>query len=192
MRSTASVTGTQHAPGATIAWSPCYKVNRPANRGWRGEPMAKQRRREVGTVDYHAALLPLQIELVKLQREIIAGDRKIIVIFEGRDAAGKDGTIKSITAHLSPRETRGGGLSKPTERDRSSWYFQRYVRYLPAAQEMVVFNRSWYNRAGVERVMGFCTKDEYEEFLEAVPTLERLLERSGDQRLKYFLDIRKD
>jgi polyphosphate kinase 2 len=154
--------------------------------------MAKQRRREVGTVDYHAALLPLQIELVKLQREIIAGDRKIIVIFEGRDAAGKDGTIKSITAHLSPRETRVVALSKPTERDRSSWYFQRYVRYLPAAQEMVVFNRSWYNRAGVERVMGFCTKQEYEEFLETVPSFERMLERSGIQLFKYYLDISRD
>ena len=154
--------------------------------------MAKQRKNEVRVVDYHAALLPLQIELVKLQREIIAGGRKILIILEGRDAAGKDGTIKAITAHLSPRETRTVALSKPTERDRSSWYFQRYVRHLPAGQEMVIFNRSWYNRAGVERVMGFCTKEEYEEFLETVPTFERLLERSGTQLIKYYLDITKD
>jgi polyphosphate kinase 2 len=154
--------------------------------------MAKQRRKPVATVDYHAALLPLQVELVKLQREIIDSNRKILVVFEGRDAAGKDGTIKSITAHLSPRETRVVALSKPTERDRSSWYFQRYAHYLPAAQEMVIFNRSWYNRAGVERVMGFCTKQEYEEFLETVPTFERLLERSGIQLFKYYLDISKN
>jgi len=96
--------------------------------------MAKQRRKGTRSIDYHAALLPLQIELVKLQREIIADGRKILVIVEGRDAAGKDGTIKAITAHLSPRETRVVALNKPTERDRSSWYFQRYVRYLPAAQ----------------------------------------------------------
>jgi polyphosphate kinase 2 len=153
--------------------------------------MAKQRNKKVGAVDYHAALLPLQIELVKLQREIIDSNRKILVVFEGRDAAGKDGTIKSITAHLSPRETRLVALGKPTERDRSSWYFQRYVHHLPAAQEMVIFNRSWYNRAGVERVMGFCTKEEYEEFLETVPTFERLLERSGIQLFKYYLDISK-
>jgi len=154
--------------------------------------MPKQRRKGTRSIDYHAALLPLQIELVKLQREIIADGRKILVIVEGRDAAGKDGTIKAITAHLSPRETRVVALNKPTERDRSSWYFQRYVRYLPAAQEMVIFNRSWYNRAGVERVMGFCTKEEYEEFLETVPTFERLLERSGTQLIKYYLDISKD
>ena len=138
--------------------------------------MAKQRRKGTRSIDYHAALLPLQIELVKLQREIIADGRKILVIVEGRDAAGKDGTIKAITAHLSPRETRVVALNKPTERDRSSWYFQRYVRYLPAAQEMVIFNRSWYNRAGVERVMGFCTKEETEEFLETVSGFEAMIE----------------
>src|SRR5260221_14435197 len=167
-------------------------INRPANVRRRGGGMAKQRRKPVATVDYHAALLPLQVELVKLQREIIDSNRKILVIFEGRDAAGKDGTIKSITAHLSPRETRVVALGKPTERDRSSWYFQRYVRYLPAAQEMVLFNRSWYNRAGVERVMGFCTKQEYEEFLTTVPVFERMIERSGIAFFKYYLDISKE
>jgi polyphosphate kinase len=140
---------------------------------------------------YHAALLALQIELVKLQREIIKSDRRILVILEGRDAAGKDGTIKAITEHLSPRETRVVALGTPTERDARSWYFQRWVGHLPAAQEMVIFNRSWYNRAGVERVMGFCTKREYEEFLETVPGFERMLERSGIRLFKYYLDISK-
>src|SRR3981081_4540949 len=125
----------------------------------KGKTWAKNER------SYHAALVALQIELVKLQREIISDNRKIVIVLEGRDAAGKDGTIKSIVQHLSPRETRVVALSAPTEHDRGSWYFQRYVRYLPAAREMVIFNRSWYNRAGVERVMGFCTKAESEEFL---------------------------
>src|SRR6185437_5697535 len=134
--------------------------------------MAKRRKDTAGGnggAGYRDALLALQIELVKLQREIIGGGRKILVIIEGRDAAGKDGTIKAITQHLSPRETRVVALGKPSERDVGSWYFRRFVAHLPAAQEMVIFNRSWYNRAGVERVMGFCTKHECEEFLETVP-----------------------
>ncbi|MDB5408244.1 MAG: hypothetical protein JWL84_3156 [Rhodospirillales bacterium] len=140
---------------------------------------------------YRRALVRLQIELVKLQRSIIADDRKIIVIFEGRDAAGKDGTIKHIVEHLSPRETRVVALSKPSERDASAWYFQRYVPQLPLAQEMVLFNRSWYNRAGVERVMGFCSKGDYEEFMETVLPFEQMLERSGIRLFKYYLDITK-
>jgi polyphosphate kinase len=154
--------------------------------------MAKRRAAARGARGYHAALVALQIELVKLQREIIAGNRKIVIVVEGRDAAGKDGTIKSIIEHLSPRETRTVALGVPSERDRGSWYFQRYVRQLPAAREMVIFNRSWYNRAGVERVMGFCTKQEYEEFLETVPTFEHMIERSGITFFKYYLDISKD
>jgi polyphosphate kinase len=154
--------------------------------------MAKHKAIAKGESSYHAALIALQIELVKLQREIIAGNRRIVVVLEGRDAAGKDGTIKSIVQHLSPRETRTVALGAPSERDRGSWYFQRYVPHLPAAREMVIFNRSWYNRAGVERVMGFCTRQEYEEFLEAVPTFEHMLERSGIAFLKYYLDISKD
>jgi polyphosphate kinase len=156
--------------------------------------MAKRRKDPAGDnggAGYHDALLALQIELVKLQREIIKSDRRILVILEGRDAAGKDGTIKAITEHLSPRETRVVALGTPTERDARSWYFQRWVGHLPAAQEMVIFNRSWYNRAGVERVMGFCTKREYEEFLETVPEFERMLERSGIRLFKYYLDISK-
>jgi polyphosphate kinase 2 len=145
-----------------------------------------------GGAEYHRMLLRLQIELVKLQRAIIADDRKILVIFEGRDAAGKDGAIKHIVEHLSPRETRVVALSKPSERDASAWYFQRYVPQLPLAQEMVLFNRSWYNRAGVERVMGFCTDDQYEEFMETVLPFEQMLQRSGIQLFKYYLDIDKD
>jgi polyphosphate kinase 2 len=114
-----------------------------------------------------------------------------LVIFEGRDAAGKDGTIKRITEHLSPRETRVVALGKPSDRDNNSWYFQRYVPHLPVSQELVLFNRSWYNRAGVERVMGFCTDEEYEEFMSSVLEFEHMLVRSGIKLLKYYLDISK-
>lgn len=140
---------------------------------------------------YKAELGRLQIELVKLQRHFIACNDKILVILEGRDAAGKDGAIKRIVRHLSPRETRVVALGKPSDRDRTAWYFQRYVQHLPAAQEFVLLNRSWYNRAGVERVMGFCTKAEYEEFIRTVPDFERMLVRSGIKLFKYYLDIGK-
>jgi polyphosphate kinase 2 len=138
---------------------------------------------------YGAKLRQLQIELVKLQRHIIKHEHKLLILFEGRDASGKDGTIKHIVEHLSPRETRVVALGKPSDRERGSWYFQRYVAQLPAAGEMVLFNRSWYNRAGVERVMGFCTEDEYGAFLTAVPVFERMLIDSGIQLVKYYLDI---
>jgi len=141
--------------------------------------------------DYKHSLRQLQIELVKLQRHLIRRGDKILIIFEGRDAAGKDGTIKRIVQHLSPRETRVVALGKPSDRDRSTWYFQRYVPYLPAAQELVLFNRSWYNRAGVERVMGFCSDAEYEEFMDSVLDFEHMLVRSGIKLLKYYLDISK-
>jgi polyphosphate kinase 2 len=140
---------------------------------------------------YKNSLHQLQIELVKLQRHFIKCDDKILIILEGRDAAGKDGVIKRIVQHLSPRETRVVALGKPSDRDRTSWYFQRYVPYLPAAQELVLFNRSWYNRAGVERVMGFCTKAEHEEFMGSVSDFENMLIRSGIKLLKYYLDISK-
>jgi polyphosphate kinase 2 len=126
---------------------------------------------------------------VKLQRHVIKDGRKVLVILEGRDAAGKDGTIKRITEHLSPRETRVVALGKPSDRETSQWYFQRWVQHLPAAHEMVLFNRSWYNRAGVERVMGFCTPQELQAFFTAVPQFEQLLLDSGIQMLKYYLDI---
>jgi len=139
--------------------------------------------------DYARKLRRLQVELVQLQRHVIADELKILVIFEGRDSAGKDGTIKRIVEHLSPRETRVVAPGKPSSREQTEWYFQRYVRDLPAAQEVVLFNRSWYNRAGVEPVMGFCTPEEHEDFLEAAPRFERLLVRSGTFILKYYLDI---
>ena len=140
---------------------------------------------------YERILLALQIELVKLQRHVIKNGRRVLVIFEGRDAAGKDGTIKRIVEHLSPRETRVVALGPPSEREEHSWYFQRYVPHLPAAGEIVIFNRSWYNRAGVERVMGFCTKAETEEFLATVPNFEAMLARADIALVKYYLDISK-
>ena len=142
--------------------------------------------------EYKETLRSLQIELVKLQSHIIKHQDKILIIFEGRDAAGKDGTIKRIIEHLSPRETRVVALGTPSDRERGSWYFQRYTAYLPVASEMVLFNRSWYNRAGVERVMHFCSEDEYHEFLDTVLNYENLLIRSGIKLLKYYLDISRE
>jgi polyphosphate kinase 2 len=141
---------------------------------------------------YKKELHLLQVALVRFQRELIASGAKVLVLFEGRDAAGKDGAIKRIVEHLSPRETRVVALGKPSDRDNLSWYFQRYVHYLPAAGEMVLMNRSWYNRAGVEHVMGFCTDDEYEDFMRSVPTFERMIMDSGIQLFKYYLDISRD
>lgn len=141
---------------------------------------------------YHLELHQLQIELVKLQREIISSNDKIVVIFEGRDAAGKDGIIKTLSEHLSPREIRIVALGKPSERDQAEWYFQRYVAQLPAAQEMVLFNRSWYNRAGVERVMGFCSDEQYQQFMDTVTDFEQLLVNSDVKVIKYYLDISKN
>lgn len=140
---------------------------------------------------YKEELYRLQVELVKLQHDIIARKRKLVVILEGRDAAGKDGTAKRIVEHLSPRETRVVALGKPSDRQQTEWYFQRFAEHLPAAQELVIFNRSWYNRAGVERVMGFCTEDDYERFVAAVPHFEQMLVDSGIVLIKYYLDISK-
>jgi polyphosphate kinase 2 len=141
---------------------------------------------------YNGALRALQIELVKLQRAVIADGERVLVIVEGRDGAGKDGTIKRFTEHMSPRETRVVALGKPTERERGSWYFQRYAAHLPAAGEIVFFNRSWYNRAGVEPVMGYCTPEETEEFLQSVVPFEELLVRDGIRLFKYYLSITRD
>ena len=147
---------------------------------------------EIGKREYRKTLHALQIELVRLQKHFIECDDKILVLLEGRDAAGKDGVIKRIVQHLSPRETRVVALGRPSDRDRGSWYFQRYVGHLPAEQEFVLFNRSWYNRAGVERVMGFCTDAEYEEFMETVVSFEHMLVKSGMKLLKYYLDISRE
>ncbi len=134
----------------------------------------------------------LYVELVKLQKEIIASKLKLLVILEGRDTAGKDGTIKVITMHLSPRETRVVALGKPSDREVEEWYFQRYSVHLPASGEWVLFNRSWYNRAGVEKVMGFCTDKQYESFFSEVELFEKMLVESDFIILKYYLDIGKE
>jgi polyphosphate kinase 2 len=141
--------------------------------------------------DYKTQLRALRVELVKLQRHFIRCGDSILILLEGRDAAGKDGSIKRIVEDLSPRETRVVALGKPSDRDLRGWYFQRYVPYLPVAEELVLFNRSWYNRAGVEHVMGFCTKEEHEEFMLSVPKFEEMLVNSGIRLLKYYLDIDK-
>ena len=142
--------------------------------------------------DYEAQLYDLQVELVKLQKHLIHSGEQILVILEGRDAAGKDGVVKSIVEHLSPRETRVVALGKPTERELGEWYFQRYVSQLPGGGECILFNRSWYNRAGVEKVMGFCTKKQHEQFMCTVNDFESVLVRSGVRLFKYYLDISKD
>ena len=141
---------------------------------------------------YKKDLNQLQICLVHLQRDIIAHDKRLLILLEGRDVAGKDGTIKRIIEHQSPRETRVVALGKPSDADRSSWYFKRYVPHLPSGGETVLFNRSWYNRAGVEPVMGFCTTEEHDTFIKDVGRFESLLIDSGTILLKYYLDISRD
>ena len=138
---------------------------------------------------YEAELERLQSELLYMQEWIQHEGRRVVVLFEGRDTAGKGGTIKRITQLLNPRHCRVVALAAPSDRERTQWYFQRYVAHLPAAGEMVLFDRSWYNRAGVEHVMGFCTKEEYEEFLRECPRFERSLLRSGITLLKYWLSV---
>jgi polyphosphate kinase 2 len=141
---------------------------------------------------YFQELLRLQRELIKLQDWIVHKKLKVVVLFEGRDSAGKGGVIKRITQRLNPRVCRVAALPAPSERERSQWYFQRYAAHLPAGGEMVLFDRSWYNRAGVERVMGFCTDDEYEDFFHSAPEFERLLVRSGIVLIKYWFSITDD
>jgi polyphosphate kinase 2 len=141
---------------------------------------------------YFQELFRLQGELVKLQDWVVASKHKVVILFEGRDAAGKGGVIKRITQRLNPRVARVAALPAPNDRERTQWYFQRYISHLPAAGEMVLFDRSWYNRAGVERVMGFCTDDEYEEFFRTVPEFEKMLQRSGIQLIKYWFSITDD
>ncbi len=150
---------------------------------------ARDRSRKISNTKYEEALVKLQIELVTMQEWIRATGHRVAVIFEGRDAAGKGGTIKRITEPLNPRVAPVVALPAPTEREKTQWYFQRYVAHLPAAGEMVIFDRSWYNRAGVERVMGFCTDTEYEEFLRSCPEFESMLVRSGIQLIKYWFSV---
>ncbi len=146
-------------------------------------------RRDLGKKEYKKAMDRFQIELVKLQKWIHDKGMKVVVIFEGRDAAGKGGAIKRITQSLNPRICRVVALATPTEREKSQWYFQRYTVHLPAAGEVVLFDRSWYNRAGVERVMGFCSDEEYDEFMRSCPEFERMLVRSGIKLIKYWFSV---
>ncbi|MDO5652618.1 MAG: polyphosphate kinase 2 [Brachymonas sp.] len=139
--------------------------------------------------NYFRELFRLQAELVKLQDWVVHTGHKMVIIFEGRDAAGKGGVIKRITQRLNPRVCRVAALPAPNDRERTQWYFQRYVSHLPAGGEMVLFDRSWYNRAGVERVMGFCTDDQLEEFFRTVPEFEKMLVRSGIKLIKYWFSI---
>jgi polyphosphate kinase 2 len=141
---------------------------------------------------YREELAKLHAELVRMQEWIHASGLKVVILFEGRDAAGKGGAIKTITLPLNPRYARVVALPAPSDRERSQWYFQRYVAHLPAAGEMVLFDRSWYNRAGVERVMGFCTDDEYQEFMRSCPEFERMLVRSGITLIKYWFSVSDD
>ena len=149
----------------------------------------RRKKRRISKKVYEQELFKLQLELVKLQAWIKHKGLKVVVIFEGRDAAGKGGVIKRITQHLNPRICRVVALPAPTEREKTQWYFQRYVAHLPAAGEMVLFDRSWYNRAGVERVMEFCTDEEYREFLRSCPEFERMLVRSGIILIKYWFSV---
>src|ERR1700727_2410345 len=146
---------------------------------------AKKAKAEIPNKVYEAELFRLQTELVKLQEWVRASGTRIVVIFEGRDGAGKGGTIKRITEYLNPRVARIEALPAPTDRERGQWYYQRYVAQLPTKGEIVLFDRSWYNRAGVEKVMGFCTEDEYQEFLRACPLFEEMLIRAGVILVKY-------
>lgn len=149
----------------------------------------KKKKKKIKKKVYEAELRKLQVELVKLQEWIKEQGLKVVVIFEGRDAAGKGGVIKRITQSLNPRICRVVALGTPTEREKTQWYFQRYVAHLPAAGEMVLFDRSWYNRAGVERVMGFCSDEQYREFLRSCPEFERMLVRSGIILIKYWFSV---
>lgn len=156
------------------------------------EKEIKNTEKQLNKKSYEKELQRLQVELVKLQEWIKQEKLKVVVIFEGRDAAGKGGVIKRITEPLNPRICRVIALATPTERQKTQWYFQRYVSELPAGGEMVLFDRSWYNRAGVERVMGFCTKEEYFEFLRSCPEFERMLVRSGIILIKYWFSVSEE
>jgi polyphosphate kinase len=144
---------------------------------------------QLSAKQYEKELLRLQTELVYMQEWILARGRRLVVLFEGRDTAGKGGVIKRITAFLNPRTCRVVAVPTPSERERTQWYFQRYAAHLPAAGEIVLFDRSWYNRAGVEHVMGYCTQDEYEEFLRFCPQFEQSLENEGIMLVKYWLSV---
>jgi polyphosphate kinase 2 len=178
-------TKTKRVDAKSVVANDGHKVAKSKN----GSP---KKRKKIRREAYEKELEHLQTELVELQEWIKHKGLKVVVIFEGRDTAGKGGTIKRITERLNPRVVRVVALGVPTEKETTQWYFQRYVPHLPAAGEMVLFDRSWYNRAGVERVMGFCTDDEYWEFLRSCPEFERMLVRSGIILIKYWLSVSDD
>ena len=157
-----------------------------------GEDAGRENAITSSRIHYFRELLRLQTELIKLQDWVVHSRHRMVILFEGRDAAGKGGVIKRITQRLNPRVCRVAALPAPNDREKTQWYFQRYVSHLPAAGEMVLFDRSWYNRAGVEHVMGFCSDDEYEEFFRSVPEFEKMLVRSGIQLIKYWFSITDD
>ncbi len=148
--------------------------------------------KKLGRAEYEADKAALQVELLKVQHWVAETRQKFVMLFEGRDAAGKGGTIKRFTEHLNPREARVVALNKPTDEERGQWFFQRYVKHLPTNGEIVLYDRSWYNRAGVERVMGFCEPNEYLEFMRQTPDFERMLVRSGIQLFKYWFSVTRD
>lgn len=165
------------------------KKEKEKKRKRNSEEQAENNSNRITKKVYEQELARLQIELVKLQEWVKHEGLKVVVIFEGRDAAGKGGVIKRITESLNPRVCKVAALGTPTEREKTQWYFQRYVAYLPAAGEIVLFDRSWYNRAGVERVMGFCTHEEYVEFLRSCPEFECMIQRSGMILIKYWFSV---
>ena len=167
---------------------PATKINKPHKK----DNTTPSQQKKIDKKIYESELEKLQIELVKLQEWVKHSGLKVIVIFEGRDAAGKGGTIKRITQRLNPRVCRVVALGVPTEREKTQWYFQRYVAHLPAAGEIVLFDRSWYNRAGVEHVMGFCNEEDYREFLRSCPEFERMLIRSEIILIKYWFSVSDD
>lgn len=163
--------------------------NKPKNNKPKNDKHKNDKPKKIKNSVYEKELLRLQIEMVKLQEWIKDTGERVVVVFEGRDAAGKGGVIKRIMQHLNPRAARVVALPAPTERQQTEWYFQRYAAHLPAAGEIVIMDRSWYNRAGVERVMGFCTDEEYHDFMRACPEFERMLIRSGIRLIKYWFSI---
>ena len=189
------------ARGLEPAHPPAGEAPRLSPTAMRHDPGAIRRSFETGEYPYKTNLteraylnhvLPLQVELLKLQSWVKQTGQKIVVIFEGRDAAGKGGTIKRFMEHLNPRGARVVALEKPSELERTQWYFQRYIEQLPGGGEIVFFDRSWYNRAGVERVMGFCSPQEYLEFMRQTPELERMLVRSGIRLFKFWFSVTPD
>ena len=179
---------------------PAADISRPVSTGEPGQPVRPKAfdqtiypyKTHMRTDAYEAHKALLQVELLKVQRWVEETGQKLVILFEGRDAAGKGGTIKRFMEHLNPRTARVVALSKPTERERTQWYYQRYIEHLPAAGEIVMFDRSWYNRAGVERVMGFCSPNDYLEFMRETPELERMLTRSGIWLFKYWFSVTQD